>query len=630
MPVKITILSGSRQGEIVETAEQVVAVGDRPDDDIVFDAASDSGIRQRRATLKLEGGSWKVHSGGSKPIFVNQDTVSGAQALRSGDIVRMSPDGPDFSFELVANISETVRSASSQAEGNRGPSVSGPPVQPEEDTGHDSAPLPVRSPDVRTFVLAALILVVLLSAWGLSAVLRTEGEPESSRPRFQPFGIVQAKEGETILWKPTIENGSLFGQSLRFKLIGDVPGEMTIDEATGTVKWRTREEHGPGEYRCDVMAYVDGAEQSLSSTARLEIQVKEVNRPPEPARLATQEVNLSVGNELKVALQATDADAPAQNMSYRLLPSAPDGISLDTGTGQLTWNVPESLANQVVDIPYQVIDDAAQPLSAEGIVRVRVISPDPWSIAESKLHDSIYLLAAKTNPGQAILPLGTAAAIADHTLLTSATVASGAANAARRGWTILAIDTRDFRLEDPKGIEVTEIRSHVGYVEATNQIQQAYFDLAVLTTEQSLPAICKLGDVETSVTNGQELGCFGYEIHDGSLSRFDKPRPEFAKATLWAVIPPANEAEIPGRTPYLLQLEGQLPHQPFGSLVVTQEASVVGVYAFRGELPDTSGKIAVHYAPDIMLASAFLAGGGEKLWVPPKDEPPSQPHSDKQ
>jgi hypothetical protein len=484
--------------------------------------------------------------------------------------------------------------------------------------------------DVRKLGAASLLLIaVLFSAWAVPAAFRGGAKPEAIVPRFSSFGVLRAKEGETILWRPTLVDGSSYGKSLRFKLVGDFPREMTIDATTGSINWATTEEHGPGEYRCDVRVYIDGAEQSLSDTAALEIQIQEVNLPPVPARLTKQQVDLSVGNDLTLQLRATDPDAPAQKLSYRLLQDAPDGVSLDPDTGQLSWKIPESLANQDIDIPYRVIDDATEPKSADGIVRVRVVSPDPWSIAEKKLSDAVYLLAAKTNPGDAILPLGTASAIADHTLLTSATVASGAHDAAKRGWTIMAVDTRDFRLEDPKGIEIKEIRSHVGYLDATSPVQQAYFDLALLTTRQALPSTCNLGDVERSLTNGQELACYGYEIHDGSLSRFDKPRPRFAKATLWDVIPPPNEAEIPGRTPYLLQIEGQLPFQPFGSLVVTEDAAVVGVYAFRGELPENSPAIGIHYAPDIMLASAFLAGSGEALWVSPTSQQQGAEQNDK-
>ena len=88
-------------------------------------------------------------------------------------------------------------------------------------------------------------------------------------------------------------------------------------------------------------------------------------------------------------------------------------------------------------------------------------------------------------------------------------------------------------------------------------------------------------------------------------------------------MPPPNQTAIPGRQPYLLQLIGGLPFQPFGALIISDDAEVLGIYAFRGELPENAPPTPIHYAPDVVLASAFLAGQGESLWVAP-EVPPAQ------
>jgi hypothetical protein len=94
-----------------------------------------------------------------------------------------------------------------------------------------------------------------------------------------------------------------------------------------------------------------------------------------------------------------------------------------------------------------------------------------------------------------------------------------------------------------------------------------------------------------------------------------------AKTKLLEVIPPPNQAAIPGRQPYLLQLIGELPFQPFGSLIINDDAEVLGIYAFRGQLPEDTPPTPIHYAPDVVLASAFLAGQGESLWITPEESP---------
>jgi len=57
--------------------------------------------RDRAALFRLHGDGWYVQRIGNGEILLNHEPVRKPVRLRSGDIVRMSESGPDFSFTIV-------------------------------------------------------------------------------------------------------------------------------------------------------------------------------------------------------------------------------------------------------------------------------------------------------------------------------------------------------------------------------------------------------------------------------------------------------------------------------------------------------------------------------------------------
>jgi hypothetical protein len=104
MAVEIFILSGSRQGERVFLDRPTFRAGDRTDDDLHFDAARDAGAEGRAAVFTLTESGWTVRSAGAKQVLLNHQPVSRSAHVRSGDVIRMSERGPDFSFTITAHI----------------------------------------------------------------------------------------------------------------------------------------------------------------------------------------------------------------------------------------------------------------------------------------------------------------------------------------------------------------------------------------------------------------------------------------------------------------------------------------------------------------------------------------------
>ena len=537
MPIRITILSGDRQGQMLEFDQATIEIGDQLADDISFNATANPGIRDRRVTLKWLNGSWSAVSGGVMPIFVNHDLVEDSANLKSGDFLRMSHEGPDLSCEFISELSPiatikpgsrgAVQPSAKPAEASAAPasapvmsvasasdetSTAPSPLRPQLATSEPAASRlasstasgPIFSPRFSTNqILAAvgtlgfLIVVMLGIQWAAPRTSNTE----LGQPSLVPFGVLVVEEGDQLFWRPTL---AVADSRDRFSLGDEAPPTMTIDEVTGTIRWQTTESDGPGEYRCAVtVRRGDSPEQQDSQW--LEIKVDEVNRPPEPETVPVQTVNLLEQQDFSIELTATDVDLPAQSLVFRLGPGAPEGVQLDPDTGVLSWKIDDRSANREFTIPYQV-DDGSGERGAEGLVRVRVIKPDPWQVAEKKLRESIYLVVTETKPGKLLVPLGTACAIDENRLLTTASVAHGINDARGRDWKVLAADTRNLDLIAPQGVEIVEVQSHAAYVKAESikdpqrrGLQQAFFDLALLTTKQSLPNPCKLAELEKTV-----------------------------------------------------------------------------------------------------------------------------------
>ena len=92
---------GHRQGERLVLDGRELRVGCDRNCEVFFDAARDPAIQGRSAVLHLRDDGWYLHPTGGQ-VWVNQQPVARSTRLRSGDIVRMSERGPDFSFGIVA------------------------------------------------------------------------------------------------------------------------------------------------------------------------------------------------------------------------------------------------------------------------------------------------------------------------------------------------------------------------------------------------------------------------------------------------------------------------------------------------------------------------------------------------
>lgn len=122
MAVEIHILSGARQGERITFDAHEFRAGDDPGCEVFFDPVRDPSARHRTAVFKLKDDGWSVKPTGGGEMLLNQSPLEKQAHVRSGDVVRMSEQGPDFCFTIIGRVPAV--------------STSSPPPVP------DSAPAP--------------------------------------------------------------------------------------------------------------------------------------------------------------------------------------------------------------------------------------------------------------------------------------------------------------------------------------------------------------------------------------------------------------------------------------------------------------------------------------------------------
>lgn len=169
MPVRISILSGSRQGEQFETSLSQFRIGGDATCDLSLDPSADAGAKDRIVTLDLRDDGWYVVGTASPGMRLNDKAFESNRRIRSGDVIRFSPLGPELSFELIAAPRAQVGGVHSTTQGSR----------------EDAAALPTAA--IWRWGIAGLAISILLVLLGFAVFRSTDqsvavAEPAASAP----------------------------------------------------------------------------------------------------------------------------------------------------------------------------------------------------------------------------------------------------------------------------------------------------------------------------------------------------------------------------------------------------------------------------------------------------------------
>jgi hypothetical protein len=135
---------------------------------------------------------------------------------------------------------------------------------------------------------------------------------------------------------------------------------MTINHSTGLITWPTGEITGPSTNTFTVIVTDDGL-PPLSAATNVTVIVREVNTAPVLTPILNRTIN--EGANLWITNRATDADIPANRLTFNLGPGAPAGATITTN-GLFHWKPTELQGPSTNLIRVIVSDDGIPSLSA--------------------------------------------------------------------------------------------------------------------------------------------------------------------------------------------------------------------------------------------------------------------------
>ena len=146
------------------------------------------------------------------------------------------------------------------------------------------------------------------------------------------------------------------------------PPEPTIN-AAGAFSWTPTEAQGPGTFPVTIRA-TDNGTPALSGTAAITVTVTEVNVAPVLGAIGNRTVQVST--LLAFTATATDADLPANALTFSLDAGAPAGATINGATGAFAWT---PAATGSFPITVRVTDNGTPALYDNEAITVTVNQP---------------------------------------------------------------------------------------------------------------------------------------------------------------------------------------------------------------------------------------------------------------
>lgn len=140
------------------------------------------------------------------------------------------------------------------------------------------------------------------------------------------------QEGQSLAVTVTATDTQL---PLSYALEG-APQGATIDATTGDLAWSPSEAQGPGQYTITV-----AVTNSSGAVARTSFAVTVTEQNVAPQLEAIADTTIAEGQAWTFQVLASDADLPANTLSFSLGTDAPAGVSIDAQTGLLHWTPSE-------------------------------------------------------------------------------------------------------------------------------------------------------------------------------------------------------------------------------------------------------------------------------------------------
>ena len=159
------------------------------------------------------------------------------------------------------------------------------------------------------------------------------------------------------------------GDTLRYQLRDNAPAGMTLNPDTGLLRWVTGEGLA-GTTNLIEVTVMDSGLPNMGTVVRFKVIVQDLNQAPVLEPVPDQQIR--EGELWKWTNVVHDVDVPAQKITFRLGPDAPEGMTIDPDTGVMSWRPSEVQGGRTYRITVIATDDGTPPQSAQITFQIAV------------------------------------------------------------------------------------------------------------------------------------------------------------------------------------------------------------------------------------------------------------------
>jgi hypothetical protein len=181
-------------------------------------------------------------------------------------------------------------------------------------------------------------------------------------PVLAAIGERSVNEGATLTFTASATDADLPSQTLTYSLDATSLGlGMSINSSTGIFSWTPTEAQG-GTAPLVTITVTDNGSGNLSDSETFSITVNDTNVAPVLAAIGNQSVN--EGATLTFTASATDADVPANTLTYSLdATSLGLGMSINATSGVFSWTPSEAQGGTAPLVTITVTDNGSGSLT---------------------------------------------------------------------------------------------------------------------------------------------------------------------------------------------------------------------------------------------------------------------------
>jgi VCBS repeat-containing protein len=195
-------------------------------------------------------------------------------------------------------------------------------------------------------------------------------------PRFNAVGSQTVDEETTLNFAAAAADSDLPANTLTYSLV-EAPAGASINPTTGSVNWTPTEAQGGVSYNLNIRV-TDNGSPALSNVQAVAVTVREVNKPPVAANA---EIAGEEDRAVALVLKATDADLPANALSYSIVANPANGAL--SGTGANLTYTPRANFNGSDSFTFKVNDGAADSAVMTVSLSIASVNDLPVAAADS-------------------------------------------------------------------------------------------------------------------------------------------------------------------------------------------------------------------------------------------------------